>query len=195
MTPKPFSLPRLLGAVLALVAVVIAVWGQLRADVPLWVLIAPFVAGMLAGIQQAMNGQLREYSRSLLTATFVSFVAGTVVLLVALVVHLSLSAPPESYPASPLLYTGGIVGCIFIAMQAAVVRTTGVLVLGLAILSGQIIAATLLDLLLAVEGHSLELPTVIGAALTLVAVGIAAIRTRRSADGDQVRASSGSPSR
>ncbi len=195
MSPKPFSLPRLLGAVLALVAVVIAVSGQLRADVPLWVLVAPFVAGMLAGVQQAMNGQLREYSRSLLTATFVSFAAGTVVLLVALVVHLSLSAPPQSYPSSPLLYLGGILGCTFIAMQAAVVRTIGVLVLGLAILSGQVIAATLLDLLVAVEGSRLEPPTVIGAALTLVAVGIAAVRTGRPAPDAKVTGSSGSPSR
>jgi transporter family-2 protein len=125
-----------------------------------------------------MNGQVREVSRSLITATFVSFVAGTIVLTIALVIHLILTAPPASYPPSPLLYVGGLLGCVFIAMQAAVVRTIGVLVLGLAILSGQIISATLLDLVLAVEGHPLELTTVVGAALTLVAVGIAAIRRR-----------------
>lgn len=193
MLPKPFSLPRLLGAVLALIAVIIAVSGQVRADVPLWLLIAPFVAGMLAGVQQAMNGQLREVSHSLLTATFVSFVAGTIVLLTALLVHLSITPPPATYPSSPLLYLGGVLGCLFIAMQAAVVRTTGVLVLGLAILSGQVISATLLDLLFAVEGHRLDPWTVVGAALTLVAVSIAAIRTRR-ARGSSATGSSGSPS-
>lgn len=178
MAAKPFTVPRLVGAVLAMVAVLIAVWGQLRGDVPLWILLAPFVAGALAGAQQAMNGQLREASRSLLTATFVSFVAGTVVLAIALVVHLALAPAPSSYPPSPILYLGGVIGCIFIAMQAAVVRTIGVLVLGLAILSGQVISATLLDLVLAVEGHELQTATVVGAALTLVAVGIVAIRRR-----------------
>ncbi len=180
MAAKPFSLPRLLGALLAMVAVIIAVSGQVQTDVPLWVLLAPFVAGILAGAQQAMNGQLREFSQSLLSATFISFVAGTVVLAVALAVHLSLTPPPESYPRSPLLYIGGILACVFIAMQAAIVRTTGVLVLGLAVLSGQVIAATLLDLVFAVEGHALGLATLVGSALTLVAVGVAAIRTRSS---------------
>ena len=177
MAAKPFSLPRLLGAVLAMVAVIIAVWGQAQTDVPLWVLLAPFVAGILGGVQQATNGQLREVSQSLLIATFIGFVAGTIVLAIALAVHLSLEPPPESFPPSPLLYIGGLLGCVFVAMQAAVVRATGVLVLGLAVLSGQVIAATLLDLVLAVEGNTLGLPTVIGAALTLVAVGVAAIRT------------------
>jgi len=180
MAATPFTLPRLLGAALAMVAVVVTVAGRLQADVPLWVLIAPFVAGILAGAQQATNGQLREVSRSMLAATFTSFAAGTIVLAIALAVHLSLTPPPASYPPSPLLYTGGVLACVFIAVQAVIVRTIGVLVLSLAILSGQIIAATLLDLVLAVEGHGLELPTVVGAALTLVAVGVAAIRTHSS---------------
>jgi transporter family-2 protein len=189
MAAKPFTLPRLLGAALAMVAVAITVSGKLQTDVPLWVLVAPFVAGILAGVQQATNGQLREVSRSMLAATFISFAAGTVVLAIALAVSLSLTAPPESYPPSPVLYIGGILSCIFIAAQAVIVRTIGVLVLSLAVLSGQVIAATVLDLVLAVEGHGLALPTVAGAALTLVAVGVAAISARR------VRASSGNPSR
>jgi transporter family-2 protein len=180
MAATPFTLPRLLGSAIAMVAVVITVSGKLELDVPLWVLIAPFVAGILAGAQQAMNGQLREVSRSTLAATFISFASGTIVLAIALAVHLSLTPPPASYPPSPLLYIGGILSCIFIAVQAVIVRTIGVLVSSLALLSGQVIAATLLDLVLAVEGHGLQLPTVIGAALTLIAVGIAAIRMRGS---------------
>jgi transporter family-2 protein len=190
MAAKPFTLPRLLGSAIAMVAVVITVSGKLELDVPLWVLIAPFVAGVFGGAQQAMNGQLREVSRSTLAATFISFATGTVVLAIALAVHLAFTAPPTSYPPSPLLYIGGILSCIFIASQAVIVRTIGVLVSSLALLSGQVIAATLLDLVLAVEGNPLGLPTVVGAALTLAAVGVAAIRTRRS-----VRARSDSPSR
>jgi transporter family-2 protein len=180
MAAQPFTLPRLLGSALAMVAVVITVSGKVQADVPLWVLIAPFVAGVLAGGQQATNGQLREVSRSTLAATFISFAAGTSVLAIALAVHLALTAPPASYPPEPLLYIGGILSCVFIAIQAAIVRTIGVLLSSLALLSGQVIAATVLDLVLAVEGHGLELPTVVGAALTLIAVGVAAIRTRSS---------------
>ena len=180
MAAKRLTLPRLLGAILAMVAVVVTASGEFQTDVPLWVLIAPIVAGLLAGVQQATNGQLREVSRSMLAASFISFASGTVVLAIALAVHLSLSAPPASYPPSPLLYTGGLLACVFIAVQAVIVRTIGVLVLSLAVLSGQVIAATLLDLAFAVEGHELALPTVVAAALTLVAVAVAAIRTRRS---------------
>jgi transporter family-2 protein len=184
MAAQPFTLPRLLASALAMVAVVITVSGTLQVDVPLWVLIAPFVAGILAGAQQAMVGELRAVSRSTLAATFTSFMAGTVVLAIALAVHLAFTPPPASFPPSPLLYTGGIISCIFIAIQAVIVRIVGVLVLSLALLSGQVIAATVLDLVLAVEGNALGPSTVVGAALTLVAVGIAAIRTRRPRQSD-----------
>jgi transporter family-2 protein len=189
MTAKPLTLPRLLGAGLALVAVLVAVSGQLNADVPLWVLLAPFAAGIVVGWQQAVNGQVREVADSPLTATFVSFVSGTIVLIVALLVHLLVVPAPAAYPPVPWLYLGGLVGCVFIAIQATVVRTIGVLVLGLAILSGQVVAAALLDLLLALPGHEVGPLTIVGAALTLVAVAIAAIRPRAAT------ASSGSPSR
>lgn len=189
MAGKPLTLPRVLGAALALVAVVVAVSGQLNADVPLWVLLAPFAAGIVVGWQQAVNGQVREVADSPLTATFLNFVSGTVVLVVALLVHLLFVPPPAGYPPTPWLYLGGLVGCVFIAIQATVVRTIGVLVLGLAILSGQVVAAALIDLLLAIPGHDVGPLTIVGAALTLVAVAIAAIRPRRPT------ASSGSPSR
>jgi transporter family-2 protein len=190
MAAKPLTLPRLLGAALALVAVVVAVSGQLHADVPFWVLLAPFAAGIVVGWQQAVNGQVREVSSSPLTATFVSFVSGTLVLAIALIVHLLLVPLPSTFPADPLLYVGGLLGCVFIGIQAAVVRTIGVLVLGLAILSGQVVSAALLDLVLAIPGHELGPLTAVGAGLTLVAVVIAAIPPRKRPTG-----SSGSPSR
>jgi transporter family-2 protein len=190
MAPKRLTVTRVIGAALALVAVLIAVGGQLRGDVPLWILIAPLISGLLVGAQQALNGQVRETAQSPLTATFVSFAVGTAVLIVALLVHLIFAPWPSSFPADPLLYSGGLIGAVFIAAQTVLVRITGVLVLGLAVLSGQVVAAAVLDLVLPVPGHAIGLETLIGAGLTLVAVGIAAIPARRPVTG-----SSGSPSR
>lgn len=176
MAPRPLTAARVLGAVLALVAVLVAVSGELRADVPLWLLFAPLLAGFAAGGQQAVNGQVREVADSPLTATFVSFLVGTAVLAVALVIHLLFVPWPARFPTDPLLYTGGLVGCVFIAIQAVAVRTTGVLLVGLAVLSGQVVAAAVLDVVLPVRGHEVGAVTLVGAALTLVAVAIAAVR-------------------
>lgn len=190
MAPKRLTVTRVVGAALALVAVLVAVWGQLRSDVPIWILVAPLISGLLVGAQQALNGQVRETARSPLTATFVSFAVGTAVLVIALLVHLLFSPWPETFPTDPLLYLGGLIGAVFIAAQTVLVRITGVLVLGLAVLSGQVVAAAVLDIVLPVPGHAIGIATLVGAALTLVAVAIAAIPSRRGVTG-----SSGSPSR
>lgn len=189
MSPKRLTSTRVIGAALALVAVVIAVSGQVRGDVPYWILIAPLISGLLVGAQQALNGQVRETARSPLAATFLSFAIGTAVLVVALAVHLLLVPWPATFPAAPLLYTGGLIGAVFIAAQTVLVRITGVLVLGLAVLSGQVVAAAVLDLLVPVRGHTIGLATLIGAGLTLVAVAVAAVPRRGTT------ASSGTPSR
>ena len=189
MAPKRLTVTRLAGAALALVAVVVAVSGQLRGDVPYWILIAPLISGLAVGAQQALNGQLRETAHSPLAATFISFAVGTTVLVTALIVHLLFVAWPADFPSNPLLYLGGMVGAVFIAAQTVLVRITGVLVLGLSVLSGQVVAAAVLDLVLPVPGHVIGVATLVGAALTLVAVGVAAIPRRGTT------ASSGSPSR
>ena len=68
---------------------------------------------------------------------------------------------------------------MFIAAQAVIVRTTGVLLMGLALLAGQLVASVLFDLLLPVSGTGLHLVTLIGTALVLVAVVVAALPQRR----------------
>lgn len=186
MGPKRLTVTRVIGAVLAVIGVVLAVSGQLHPDVPWWLLVAPFVAGLGVGFQQAANGQVRAVARSALAATFGNFLVGATLLALALLVHLIFVPWPDAFPASPLLYLGGVVGVLFIGTQVLVVRTTGVLVLGLAILSGQLAAAVLYDLVLPIPGHTFEVSSAVGAAITLVAVVIAVI---------PVRGRSGSPSR
>lgn len=180
--PKPVTPQRLLGAVLALVAVVLAASSELRPGIPLWVLLVPFGAGLAVGWQQAVNGQVKAVAGSAFTATFGNFLVGAIVLLVAAVIHTAIVGWPTHFPVTPWLYLGGTVGTVFIAGQAAIVRSTGVLLMGLAVLSGQLVTAVLFDLLAPVQSHAVAPVTIAGAALTLLAVVIAAIpRRRRSA--------------
>ena len=136
MPATPATPRRIVGAALAVAAVLVAVSDRLRVDSPLLVLLIPIAAGLLVGWQQAVNGQVRTVAGSALTATFGNFVVGTALLGIALVVHLAISGWPcrrgspqlaGEWPAEWWLYVGGAVGCVFIAAQAVIVRTTGVL--------------------------------------------------------------------
>lgn len=178
MPPKAMTPQRLIGAMLALAAVVLAASSELRPGISLWVLVVPFAAGLGVGWQQAVNGQVKALAESAFTATFGNFLVGTLLLLVAVVVHTVSVGWPAHFPATPWLYLGGTVGAAFIAGQAAIVRSTGVLLLGLAVLSGQLLTAVVVDLVAPVQAHPIAVVTMLGAALTLVAVVVAAIPRR-----------------
>lgn len=169
---QPLTLSRLIGSALALVSVGWAVSAQLGGEVPLWMLAMPLLAGVAVGWQQAVNGRVRAVARSAVSATLINFFIGSVALVAIALVHNGISGWPSSYPSEPWLYIGGAVGCVFIAVQAALVRVTGVLLLGLATVSGQLVAALALDL--ALHGQDVALSTIAGTALALVSVVIAA---------------------
>ncbi len=105
---------------------------------------------------------------------------GAVVLGLALLVHVAVTGWDPTFPGEWWLYLGGLNGCLFIAAQAVIVRTTGVLLMALGLLAGQLIAAVAFDLVLPISDGALHLATVIGAALVLVAVVVASIPSRRS---------------
>ncbi|MCZ2262708.1 DMT family transporter [Isoptericola sp. QY 916] len=173
---------RALGPVLTVVAVVV-VSGAGAATAALGLALFPLVAGVLQSFQQALNGRVRAAVRpaggggrdgggGVLAATFVSFLVGTAALLVVFGVSLVVDgAPTGSLPPDLLLYSGGLLGIVFIALQAAVVQRIGVLLLGLGMIAGQVVGALVLDVVspaVAPPGAA----TYVGAALTLVAVAV-----------------------
>jgi transporter family-2 protein len=178
MPATPATPRRVVGAALAVVAVGIAVSDRLRPDAPYLMLVIPLVAGLFVGWQQAVNGQVRQVSGSAFTATFGNFLVGTAVLGLALLGHIAVAGWSPDFPGEWWLYLGGLVGCVFIAAQAVLVRVTGVLLLGLALLAGQLAASVLLDLFTPVEGAGIHVVTVVGSALVLVAVVVAAWPSR-----------------
>lgn len=172
------TVPRLVGGALALGAVGLALVGDGLSGVPLWMLVLPFLAGIAIAWQQATNGRLRQRVGTPLTATLVNFTGGTVLLAAAALVHVSIVGPPQPLPTEPWLYLGGPVGVVYIFLSAAVVQYTGVLLLGLGAVVGQLLTSVVLDALWpapASPGFAQELAMVV---LALASVVVAAVPWR-----------------
>ncbi|SIN68477.1 DMT family transporter [Agromyces cerinus] len=176
---RPLSATRVIGAVLALVAIGWAVSAQLAGDAPILLMVLPFIAGIGASWQQAVNGRVKVVAESALTATVINFLVGTTALVVVMLVHAASAGWPDALPAEPWLYVGGALGCIFIAGQAMLVRRLGVLLLALCGVAGQLVAALALDLLLPTADRPVGIATIGGTVLALIAVGVASIRWGR----------------
>ena len=177
------TLPRAAGELLCFAAVGISVSGRgARAADPL-LLVLVVVAGFFISLQQALNGRVRRTTGDAGVATLVNFVGGTAVLLVLLggrdLLH---PLQIDHWPgwSQWYLYAGGPIGASFVAVAATVVRLLGVLRLGLAVVAGQLVGAVLLDVALP-GGAGLGLATAVGAALTLVAVGVSSLPARSAA--------------
>ncbi|MEG3615449.1 DMT family transporter [Isoptericola haloaureus] len=190
------TLGRAVGPALTVVAVVVAVSGSVGRVEDVHLAVIPLLAGVVQAWQQAMNGRVRAAAvpapaagrapsstfPGVAAATFVNFGVGTAALLVALAVATLVNgwpdgALPTRWPLDLVLYSGGLLGIVFIAVQAAVVHRIGVLLLGLGLIAGQIVGALLLDLL--VPGATPPGPAMyLGAALTLVAVAVPLVESR-----------------
>lgn len=171
--------PRVLGATLCLVAVGISGLGEgARAASPLLVLLI-VGAGFLTSVQQALNGRVRAVTGDAGVATLVNFVVGTVALALGVLVHAAVAGLDVGDWPGPdqwYLYLGGPMGAVFVAIAALVVRQLGVLRLGLAVTAGQLVGALLLDVAAPVADAGVEALTVVGVALTLVAVYVSGRR-------------------
>ena len=167
--------PRVAGAGLCLVAVGISVLGQgARAADPV-LLVLVVLAGFAISMQQALNGRVRRTTGDVGVATLVNFTIGTVALALGLLVSVLITGlDVGTWPGWDRwwLYTGGPMGATFVAVSALVVRRLGVLRLGLAVIAGQLVGALLLDLTLPVNGQGVDVLTVVGVALTLLAIAV-----------------------
>lgn len=140
------TIPRVLGGALAIAGVAVCVSGITRAPAA-WMLVLPLLAGAGIAWQQGTNGRLGARVGNPLTATLVNFVGGTLVLALAAVVRILLVGAPETLIVDPWLYTGGAIGVAYIFLSAAIVRVTGVLLLGLGSVVGLLATSLVLDAL------------------------------------------------
>jgi transporter family-2 protein len=176
------TIPRLAGGALALVAVSISLTGSGLDGIPIWMLFLPVASGIGIGWQQATNGRLNQRIKAPLTATLVNFSGGTVILVLAAAVHVAIVGWPRTFPAELWLYVGGPVSVIYIFLSAALVAQTGVLLLGLGAVVGQLLTSITIDALWpapASPGPVQELAMVLVALLSVVVATVPWGRLRR----------------
>jgi len=168
VTRVPLKLQRGLGSLIVLIGVAIAldVTPQSFPEVG-WLFLLPLMAGAGTGFQQAVNGRVRATAGSAIAATFVNFVVGTSVLLVTFLTSLPTLGLPESLPGTWWLWTGGLIGVLFIVVQVTVVGIVGVLGLGVSLISGQLLGSIVLDTLAPLPTSQLDAATILGALVTL----------------------------
>lgn len=163
---------RVAGGALALVAVAVSLSGDVLTAAPLWMLVLPFLVGAGIAFQQAVNGRLGRRLQAPLAATLVSFVVGTVVLAAAAGISAAVQGAPGPLPSQWWLYLGGPLGAAYILLSVIVVARTGVLLMGLGVVFGQLLASVAIDLLW---------PSVAGPALwqivTMVVLAAASVLT------------------
>ncbi|MEV6557058.1 DMT family transporter [Nocardia sp. NPDC051756] len=180
----PITALRFGGAALAVLAVLIAGAGRsgapagalavpdsLRGAPTALLIILPALAGIGLAWQQAVNGRVGAVGGPL-SATLVNFCIGLVALVVIEAVVLAGSGLPAEFPTEPWLYLGGLIGIAFIALAAITVRWTGVLLLALTSVAGQLLMSIALDIATPTSA-GLSATALVGSALTLIAVGIA----------------------
>ncbi|MDQ4085756.1 MAG: DMT family transporter [Actinomycetota bacterium] len=180
---RPVTPGRTLGAVLAVLAVGLTLSGRLEgaaALAPAALLLAalPLLAGAGGAWQQAVNGQVSVVGGPF-PAALLNFFVGTTLLMLFALLTVALGGRPAAPPDTWWLYVGGPLGVVFISSAAVLVRVLGVLVFGLCAISGQVITALLVDLVVA--DLAIGPLTVAGTLLTLVGVAVAALpgRVRR----------------
>lgn len=176
---QPVATPRVVAAVFAVAAVVIATWSRLAADLSALVLafaLMAFLAGGGSSIQQAINGRVSQHVGPWMT-TLNNFVIGTTALVIVFVCSLLAHGHLHPLPHTWWLYVGGPIGMTFIWLAALLVRVHGVLVLGLSMIAGQVIGAQVIQSV--ADHHAVPASGIVAAALTVVGVVVALVMRKR----------------
>jgi bacterial/archaeal transporter family-2 protein len=174
---------RVVGACIALVAVVLAVSDRLNHPSGFALATLPALAGISLAVQQAINGRVARAASpdayGGVTAALINYLVGTTALIVVFLVDLAVRGTPHALPTDPWLYLGGACGVAFISLAAVAVRVVGVFVLGLGTIAGQLIASLVIDVFVPAADSPVTFAVVAGTLLALVAVLVAAIPNLR----------------
>lgn len=179
------TLPRLIGGGLAVVGVLLCAIGPGAASVSWWMILLPFGAGAGIAWQQGTNGRLRQQVGSPVVATVVNFTTGTLALAVVAAVSVFTTGLPAPFPADPWMYLGGALGVTYIMVSAALVRHTGVLLLGLGSVVGLLLASLVLDALFPPPSGPAAWAAITAVVTALIGAAVVIVpwRRRRNAGG------------
>ena len=136
------------------------------------------LAGAIVGVQRALNGQINEHSNQSFTTSLLNFAMGTTFLLVLLLAVMAIGGMKLSpLPSGPWwIYTGGVIGVIYIAFTSTIVQHLGVLTFTLISVGGQLVGSLLIDLFSPTDGVQVSVYLVSGIVLTYLGVLVGGVR-------------------
>jgi transporter family-2 protein len=170
---KPITAMRVLTALLTLTGVSIAVLPKLSdGNFDLVYIILALLIGVIVSFQQAINGRLNVMAQRPLVTAWFNFAAGSALLVVFLAINLVFGGKIGTFPINPLMYTGGIIGLIFIAISAYTIKELGVLNFIMFSVAGQVVTALIVDAVAPAEKARLSGWVVLGTLITFVSVSI-----------------------
>ncbi|MEH0111424.1 DMT family transporter [Tersicoccus sp. MR15.9] len=176
------TLPRSVGSVLTIVAVVWAVESRFTGGTDLGSILGPllfpFIGGLFYGFQQAMNGRIGRVAGTPMISALTNFTVGALVLILAWGIKQLATPAPAALPGQWWAYLPGPLGITVISLSAMLAPRLGVLLLGLGIIAGQLVGSLGLDVIAPAAGTHVAFSTVGGTALTLVAVAVATLPWR-----------------
>jgi len=182
---KLISPRRVLAAVLTVLAVLVSVWDRIDADnLSMFAVTAGGIAGAIVGVQRALNGQINEHSHQSFTTSLLNFATGTTFLLILICAGLILGRNELSpLPSGPWwIYTGGVIGVIYIAFTSTIVQHLGVLTFTLFSVGGQLVGSLIIDLVSPTKGVSVSAYLVTGIVMTyagVIAGGVGSSRVKK----------------
>jgi transporter family-2 protein len=182
---KLISPRRVIAAVLTVLAVLVSVWDRIDANnLSMIAVTAGCVAGAVVGVQRALNGQINEHSHQSFTTSLLNFITGTTFLVILILIGVALGKNELSpLPAGPWwIYTGGVIGVIYIAFTSTIVQYLGVLTFTLFSVGGQLAASLVIDLVSPTDGVSVSAYLVTGLAMTYIGViagGVGNLRVKK----------------
>lgn len=186
LAPRAITLNRVAGALIAIIAVSLTVIvGSAQVGPAIWLVVLPFVGGALQPLQQAILGGMQRKANDVVTPSLVNFTLGTLVITLAFAVTFLGGMRITELPTEWWLYTGGLIGAVFIAVAAVVVQILGTLLMSLVLVAGQVVSALIIDLVLPAQGHEVTVWSFVSAALTVLAVVVSSWRRfRKTAKND-----------
>lgn len=182
---KLISPRRIIASVLTVIAVLVSVWDRINADnLSIVAVTAGCIAGAVVGVQRALNGQINEHSHQSFTTSLLNFATGTSFLTILILIGLALGKIELSpLPVGPWwIYTGGVIGVVYIAFTSTIVQHLGVLTFTLFSVGGQLVGSLIIDLVSPTQGVSVSAYLVTGIVMTYAGVlagGVGNLRVRK----------------
>jgi len=184
---KLISGRRVAAAVLTVLAVLVSVIDRIDAkNLSLFAVLLGTIAGAVVGVQRALNGEINEYSHQSFATSLLNFITGTSLLVLLILggivigkIHL------VALPNGPWwIYTGGVIGVIYIAFTSTIVQHLGVLTFTLFSVGGQLVGSLIIDLVSPTNGVHISAYLVSGIVMTylgVIAGGVSNSRVKKPA--------------